>query len=76
MALYDVIDSIQKCTFLLDVQKQQITHMLKEEAPDDKADYEQLVDCVLQKLFDLSIDDLTTMERVMLNQAIEDYYIG
>lgn len=78
MSLYDVKKSIRKCNFLLDFQKDKIVEMLEEDGtiPQEREDYIKLVDCVLRKLLDMSVEDLKPSERALLEQAVGDYYVG
>ena len=69
-------DNIMGCKFLLDIQKRKVIEMVEENyiAPIEVEDCKNLVDHVLQRLFDMSLEDLSPLEAVMLNSAISDYY--
>jgi len=81
MSLKDVRISIQKCNFLLDCQKQKVIDDIygDPDVPSDEESFDELIeliDCVFLKLFDISVNDLSPSETVMLKQAIKEFRSG
>lgn len=66
-------DIIRNCKFILDFQKEKLLDLLEEDRLDTTLGCETLIDIVFRKMFDSCINDLTTDERTMLDQAIKDY---
>jgi hypothetical protein len=68
-------EAIKDCTFLLEPQKKKMIELWNDY---DKGEYAedyatQLIDSVLRSVLDFGIDDLSTQERVNLQNAINDF---